>query len=343
MITGAAPSTPPAEPADPGAGQPVLTVRDLTVTFGSRRHRALCEVSLTVNRGQVMALVGESGCGKSLTALAVMGLLPRGATVAGGHIDVGGHPILGVGERRLRRLRGSTMAMVFQDPMLALNPLQPIGRQIAEPLVLHTGLSRREREERVLELLRAVGVPDPRARAGHLPHEFSGGLRQRIMIAIALACRPHLLIADEPTTALDVTIQAQVLDLLRELTGARHTAVLFITHDMGVVAQMADHVTVMYAGHVVESAPVGPLFGTPEHPYTAALLDSVPRLDMRTDVELPTIPGRVPAPGQAPAGCPFRDRCPRQTDRCARRPPLAAAGTARHVACWHPHHAEESP
>ncbi|HEX6443964.1 MAG TPA: ABC transporter ATP-binding protein [Streptosporangiales bacterium] len=316
----------------------VLRVDDLSVAFGVRRDRlALSKVSLRLTAGRVRALVGESGCGKSLTALSVMGLLPRDAHVVGGRVDVRGTDVVVASERRLRQMRGRDVAMVFQDPMLALNPLQAVGRQVAEPLEIHTGMSRQARRARVLELLDAVGIPDPASRARQLPHEFSGGLRQRITIAIALACRPRLLIADEPTTALDVTIQAQILDLLRELTAGEDTGVLFITHDMGVVAEIADDVSVMYAGHVVESAPVRELFARPAHPYTHALLRSVPRPDTPNDVDLPTIPGRVPAPGESPSGCPFRERCPRRTGRCETRPPLDPLRPGHLVACWHPH------
>ncbi|MQA04058.1 MAG: ATP-binding cassette domain-containing protein [Streptosporangiales bacterium] len=331
------------EPAAASGDDVVLDVADVSVTFGERRDRlALSRVSLQLTAGKVMAVVGESGCGKSLTALTVMGLLPRDAHVVQGQVEVCGSPVVGASERQLRKLRGRDVAMVFQDPMLALNPLQPIGRQIAEPLELHTSMSRSARYARVLELLDAVGISDPRSRARQLPHEFSGGLRQRITIAIALACRPRLLIADEPTTALDVTIQAQILDLQRELTGAQDTGVLFITHDMGVVAEIADEVSVMYAGHVVESGPVRDLFAHPTHPYTRALLRSVPRPDTPTQDDLPTIAGRVPAPGEAGAGCPFEDRCEYRSAQCATRPGLDLVRAAHRVACWHPYGEEDA-
>lgn len=327
-----------AQPATTSTTDDVLRIEGLTVGFGAKGHRsALTDVSLRVRAGEVVALVGESGCGKSLTALSIMGLLPPEAHVLGGSISLCGNEILGMPERQLRHQRGRLMGMIFQDAMVALNPLQPVGRQIDETLRIHTRLSRAERRRKVVSLLDSIGVPDPANRLRHLPHEFSGGLRQRIMIAMALIAEPRLVIADEPTTALDVTIQAQILEVLKEVTAALGTAVLFITHDMGVVAEIADRVVVMYGGRVVESSPVVELFSRPAHPYTDKLLHSVPRPDTPKAMELPVIPGSVPAPGAAPPGCPFRPRCSDASSECHTMPPLAPIGDGHQVACWHPH------
>ncbi len=326
---------------EPGAaehGEEVLRVENLSVAFGTKGERAaLNGVSLSLRSGEVVALVGESGCGKSLTALSIMGLLPPEARIMGGSVRVCGNEIIGTPERQLRRYRGAVMGMVFQDAMVALNPLQAVGRQIDEALRIHTGLGRSERKAKVTALLQAVGVPDPANRLRQLPHQFSGGLRQRIMIAMALIAEPQLIIADEPTTALDVTIQAQILEVLKDITQSRGTAVLFITHDMGVVAEIADRVVVMYGGRVIESAHVVDTFASPAHPYTDALLHSVPRVDSARDVDLPAIPGSVPAPGAAPPGCPFRPRCADATEECLTMPPLEPVLPGHLVACWHPH------
>jgi oligopeptide/dipeptide ABC transporter ATP-binding protein len=327
-----------AEPGAAGRGEEVLRVENLSVAFGTRGERAaLNGVSLSLRSGEVVALVGESGCGKSLTALSIMGLLPPEARIMGGSVRVCGNEIIGTSERQLRRYRGAVMGMVFQDAMVALNPLQAVGRQIDEALRIHTDLGRSERTAKVTALLQAVGVPDPANRLRQLPHQFSGGLRQRIMIAMALIAEPQLIIADEPTTALDVTIQAQILEVLKDITQSRGTAVLFITHDMGVVAEIADRVIVMYGGRVIESAHVVDTFASPAHPYTDALLHSVPRVDSARDVDLPAIPGSVPAPGAAPPGCPFRPRCADATEECHTMPPLAPVLPGHLVACWHPH------
>jgi oligopeptide/dipeptide ABC transporter ATP-binding protein len=255
--------------------------------------------------------------------------------------------LIGRSERRMRRLRGSRVSMIFQDASTALNPLMAVGAQIEEVLTIHDRIGRSERRRRAVALLESVGVPDAAARARSLPHQLSGGMRQRVMVAIALAGSPDLVIADEPTTALDVTVQAQVLALLREST--RSAVVLFITHDMGVVAEVADRVVVMYAGTVVESGPVEEVLERPRHPYTAALLASVPDPDLPTVGELPTIPGRVPPLGERGTGCPFRDRCPKATERCAEMPPLdtvtvgnADGVGAAQVACWHPENTVET-
>ncbi len=316
---------------------PLLDIRDLRVDFGPGRE-AVRGVDLTAGRGETVALVGESGCGKSLTALALLGLLPDGAR-ASGSARLGGTELVGRDERAMRGVRGARTGMVFQDPMSSLNPTTQVGTQIAEVLAIHGGARRSERKRRAVELMESVGITDAAARARQMPHQLSGGMRQRVMISMALAGRPDLLIADEPTTALDVTVQAQVLALLRER--ARDTVLLFITHDMGVVAEIADRVAVMYAGQVVETGPVRTVLGAPQHPYTTALLRSVPDPDRPVAGELPTIPGQVPAVGERIEGCPFRPRCPRETDRCATMPPLAG-GDGGSVACWHPHELTEA-
>jgi len=313
----------------------VLDVRDLRVSFGPGMD-AVAGLTLRARRGETVALVGESGCGKTLSALALSGLLPAGATVTGS-AELAGVQLVGRSERQLRKLRGDLVGMIFQDASTALNPLMTVGAQIEEVMAIHRTHNRAERRTRAVELLTAVGVPDAAQRARSRPHQLSGGMRQRVMIAVALAGDPDLVIADEPTTALDVTVQAQVLALLHEST--RDSAVLFITHDMGVVAEIADQVVVMYAGAVVESGPIAEVLDRPHHPYTVALLASVPDPDEPHVGELPTIPGRVPPLGERDAGCLFRDRCPKRQDRCTQRPPLEAVpGGESAVACWYPDH-----
>ncbi|MGP4020582.1 ABC transporter ATP-binding protein [Saccharopolyspora sp. 5N708] len=309
----------------------LLRVRDLRVDFGAGRE-AVRGVDLSIGRGETLAVVGESGCGKSLTALALLGLTPPAARVSGS-AKLADTELIGRGDRELRRIRGDRVSMIFQDPMSSLNPTTKIGTQIAEVLAIHTSMSRSARLRRAVELMESVGITDAAARARQLPHELSGGMRQRVMISIALAGAPDLLIADEPTTALDVTVQAQVLALLRERT--RDTALLFITHDMGVVAEIADRVAVMYAGRVVETGTAREVLESPRHPYTAALLRSVPDPDRPPTGDLPTIPGQVPAVGERIEGCAFRSRCARADDECGTAPELSGDG---HVAaCWHPH------
>jgi oligopeptide/dipeptide ABC transporter ATP-binding protein len=315
----------------------LLEVRDLRVSFGAGKE-AVTGLTLTARRGETVAIVGESGCGKTLSALALSGLLPPGASATGSAV-LGGVELIGLPERRLRRLRGDLVSMIFQDASTALNPLMSVGAQIEEVMAIHGTHGRAARRARAVELLASVGVPDAANRARNHPHQLSGGMRQRVMIAIALAGSPDLVIADEPTTALDVTVQAQVLALLREST--RDAAVLFITHDMGVVAEIADRVVVMYAGAVVESGAIRDVLERPRHPYTAALLASVPDPDEPRVGELPTIPGRVPPLGQRPPGCPFRDRCPRARERCHEQPPLAPVDGGSDVACWFPVHTVE--
>ncbi|MDE3206143.1 MAG: ABC transporter ATP-binding protein [Acidobacteriota bacterium] len=319
---------------------PVLAVEDLSVCFDAGRQlKALSQVSVTVGRAEIVGVVGESGCGKSLTALSVMGLLPRNATVTGGRVVLEGVDLGSLSERQRRDLRGRRMSMVFQEPMVALNPLMRAGRQVTEVLSVHSLLSRPARKERTLALFREVGLADPEARYRQYPHQLSGGMRQRVMIAMALAAEPSLLIADEPTTALDPTVQSQILQIFLDIRERLGTSVLLVTHDMGVIAEVADRVTVMYAGRVVESAPVSELFHRPAHPYTAGLLASIParNADRGPAEDLPTIPGRVPALGEITAGCPFAPRCERAQPRCRQEEPgLLDAGPAHLAACWFP-------
>ena len=318
---------------------PILELDHLSVDFrlGTGRVRALSDVSLAIGPGEVLGLVGESGCGKSLTSLAIMRLLPRNAAIAGGRIRLGDHELTAISEAEMRALRGNAVSMIFQEPAVALNPLVTIGRQIEESLLIHRSMSRYARMRRALELLTLVGMPDPRERHRQYPHELSGGMGQRAMIAMALACEPGLIIADEPTTALDATIQAQILDLLRDIRDRLGTAILFITHNMGVIADIADRVAVMYAGQIVETAPVERLFASPAHPYTAGLLRSIPDLGSDRRERLPSIAGRVPPLGAIPPACPFQDRCAFVTAVCREdRPILAAVAPGHHAACWHP-------
>jgi peptide/nickel transport system ATP-binding protein/oligopeptide transport system ATP-binding protein len=272
-----------------------------------------------VNEGELLGLVGESGCGKSITALSLMRLIGRPGKIVGGEVWFGGENLLTVAEDRMREIRGDDIAMIFQDPMTSLNPVYTVGEQIAEALRLHRGLNRRQAREAAVESMREVSIPDPARRADDYPHQLSGGMRQRVMIAMALACDPRLLIADEPTTALDVTIQAQILELIDELRRTRNLAVLLITHDLGVVAEVADRVAVMYTGRIVEESPVAELFARPKHPYTEGLLRSVPKLTeagVKKAGRLSTIEGTVPKPTNLPAGCHFAPRCPHRMPRC---------------------------
>lgn len=331
--------------ADPSQRPVVLDIRGLTVSFGSPAgpyssgRVALSNVSLDVRAGEIMGLVGESGCGKSLTGLAVMGLLPPTAHVVSGSVFLDTTNLAEASPRRVRSLRGQSMAMVFQEPMVALNPLMRVGKQIEEVLSIHGIGSRAERRQRAAALLGDVGLTSPKARAKQYPHELSGGMRQRVMIAMALAAEPALIVADEPTTALDVTVQSQVLQLLSDIRDSHGTAVLLITHDMGVIAEIADRVSVMYAGTVVEVSSVEDLFHRPQHPYTEGLLASIPSRSphSRNVQELPTIPGQVPELGSIPNGCPFAPRCPRAGADCqAQRPQLELRWPGHYAACWHP-------
>ncbi|MCS6816065.1 MAG: ABC transporter ATP-binding protein [Blastocatellia bacterium] len=302
------------------SGDLVLEVRDLRAYFFTDRGlvRAVDGVSFSIARGRTLGLVGESGCGKSVTALSLMRLVPPPGRIVGGEILFEGRNLCELEEEEMRRLRGARMAMIFQDPMSALNPVLTAGFQIAEAVLAHERISRREAFERAIEMMRAVAIPDPERRARSYPHELSGGLRQRVLIAMALVCRPALLIADEPTTALDVTIQAEILDLLARLREEFRLAMLLITHDLGIVAQTADDVAVMYAGRIVEYAPVREIFYNPQHPYTRGLLRCVPRLMASGEGRhrLETIEGTVPNLWDLPPGCPFADRCPEAQPIC---------------------------
>jgi len=299
--------------------------------------RAVDGVSFTVKRGETLGLVGESGCGKSVSALALLGILPRAGRVSGGTAFFAGRDLLTLRDRALRRIRGREIAMIFQDPMTSLNPVLTIGRQIREALETHFGVNRKRAEARAAELLDQVGIPSPDARLADYPHQFSGGMRQRAMIAMALACEPKLLIADEPTTALDVTIQAQILDLLRSLVADRDTALILITHDLGVVAGMCERVNVMYAGMFMESGTAEQIFETPRHPYTFGLLQSVPRLDAPRTRKLRPIEGAPRDMLRAPNACPFAPRCAYEVELSRKEvPQLVEVERGHRVACFNP-------
>jgi oligopeptide/dipeptide ABC transporter ATP-binding protein len=293
------------------------------------------DVGFSVSAGQTLAIVGESGCGKSVTSLSVMGLLPKPhGRIAAGSIRFEGRELVNMPEREMQDLRGNGMAMIFQEPMTSLNPAFTVGDQIMEGLIRHRGLSRAQARELAIDMLRKVRIPAPEQRLDEYPHKLSGGMRQRVMIAMALACDPRLLIADEPTTALDVTIQAQILELMRTLQQETGTAIVLITHDLGVVAEVANEVVVMYAGRIVERAPVAALFEQPQHPYTVGLLGAIPRLDVERE-RLASIEGQVPPPNQRPAGCAFADRCPFADRACrASQPPLRDLGNGHASACF---------
>ncbi|MDQ3919055.1 MAG: ABC transporter ATP-binding protein [Acidobacteriota bacterium] len=299
----------------------LLEVKNLQTHFQTRAGlvRAVDGVSFYLDEGELLGLVGESGCGKSMTALSVMRLVGSPGKIVGGEIWFGGENLLTVSDERMREIRGDDIAMIFQDPMTSLNPVYTVGEQIAEALRLHRKLNRKQAREAAVEAMREVSIPDPARRSDDYPHQLSGGMRQRVMIAMALACDPKLLIADEPTTALDVTIQAQILELIDELRRTRNLAVLLITHDLGVVAEVADRVAVMYTGRIVEESPVAELFARPKHPYTEGLLRSVPKLteaEVKKVERLQTIEGTVPRPTNLPEGCHFAPRCPHRMPRC---------------------------
>jgi oligopeptide/dipeptide ABC transporter ATP-binding protein len=312
---------------------PLLSVEHLRVEFATDAGviAAVDGIDLAIERGRTLALVGESGCGKSMTALAIMGLVPPPGRVAAGHIRFDGTELSALSPAARRDYRGNKVAMIFQEPMTSLNPAFTIGDQIGEGLMRHRGLSPRDARAAAIELLRRVHVPAPDRRAGDYPHRLSGGMRQRAMIAMALACSPALLIADEPTTALDVTIQAQILELLREVRETTGTAILLITHDLGVVAETADEVAVMYAGRIVEQAPVAELFAGPQHPYTIGLLGAVPRL-AGGRAQLATIAGNVPDPLHLPLGCRFAPRCPFAEPACRATDPALREMSPGHIA-----------
>ncbi len=320
----------------------LLEVNNLKTYFFTRSGvvKAVDDVSLTIKPGETLGVVGESGCGKSVTALSVMRLVanPPGKIV-GGEINLNGENILEMSEEELTELRGSQISMIFQDPMTSLNPVFTVGSQIAETVKRHRKeVSKDQAWKRAIEMLDLVRISDAKRRAKNYPHEFSGGMRQRVMIAIALACNPKLLIADEPTTALDVTIQAQILELMKGLSKEFNTSVMLITHDLGVVAGSCEYVNVMYAGHIVESAPVKQLFETPAHPYTVGLLHSIPRLDDQRGIKLTPIAGQPPDLLNPPVGCPYAPRCPKVQSRCRQeRPELMPVGRGEQVAaCFYP-------
>ncbi|MFB6823243.1 ABC transporter ATP-binding protein [Streptomyces virginiae] len=316
---------------------PLLAVRDLRVTFTTGRGtvRAVDSIGFTVEAGRTLGIVGESGSGKSVTSLAVMGL-HRGPVEVSGSVALAGRELTGLPERELSKVRGRRMAMIFQDPLSSLHPYYTVGEQIAEHFRVHFKAGRAAARKRAVDMLGEVGIPEPARRAGEYPHQFSGGMRQRAMIAMALACEPDLLIADEPTTALDVTVQAQILELIARLQQERGLGVVMITHDLGVVARVAHEVLVMYGGRAAEQAPADDLFADPAHPYTRGLLDSLPRLDTADDVPLPFIPGSPPSLLAPAPGCAFAPRCPRAAARCVDVRPEPAAygdGPERTVAC----------
>ena len=316
---------------------PLLSIENLRIDHGS--GVSLVEsLNFTVRRGETVGLVGESGCGKSLTALAIMGLLAGNLRTAGGSISLEGTDLAGLGDEDLRRLRGDRMAMIFQEPLTALNPVMTVGAQVVEVLRAHRDMSRQEAEKRAISLLDMVRIPDAAARFHDYPHRLSGGMRQRVVIAIAIACNPALLIADEPTTALDVTVQAQILQLLKRLQREADLGLLLITHDLGVVRQVADRIVVMYAGSVVEEGAVDEVLDRPRHPYTAGLLAARPHGSFAAGGHrLADISGSVPAPDARPAGCVFEPRCLNAQPDCrASRPPLAPDGPDRSLRCYHP-------
>ena len=315
----------------------LLEVRDLRTCFTTDEGEfaAVDGVSFEVHAGKTLAIVGESGCGKSVTSLSVMGLVPPAAgSIRAGSIRFEGQELVGAPQESLQNLRGNGMAMVFQEPMTSLNPAYTVGEQIMEALLRHRPMERHQARARALDMLAQVRIPAPEQRLHEYPHQLSGGMRQRVMIAMALVCQPRLLIADEPTTALDVTIQAQILALMAQLQQDMGTAIVLITHDLGVVAEVADEVVVMYAGKVVERAPVQALFDTPQHPYTVGLLGAIPRLDLAQH-RLASIEGQVPNPMQRPTGCAFAPRCPFAQPRClSQAPALLTVGTDHTSACW---------
>ena len=317
---------------------PLLEVQDLTARFYTLDGvvHAVNGISYTLEEGEMLGIVGESACGKSVSVLSVMGLIPEPpGKIAAGRVLYRGQDLLKLNERQMETIRGREISMVFQDPMTSLNPVLTIGRQISEALIIHLGISEEDARPRTVELLDMVGIPQSADRYGDYPHHFSGGMRQRVMIAMALACSPSILIADEPTTALDVTIQAQIIDLVKSLRDLLGMAVIWITHDLAVIAELADRVVVMYAGFIVEEASIDTLFEDPRHPYTLALLRSLPRVDRSSDERLTTIPGFPPDGLSFPAGCPFTPRCTYAIERChMENPGLKEIALGHSIACW---------
>jgi len=328
------------------AREALLSVDDLRVEFWTSRGtvHAVNGISFDIAPGETLGIVGESGCGKSVTSLAILGLLARAGRVSSGSAVFDGRDLIGLSDPELRRIRGKEIAMIFQDPMTSLNPVLTVGRQIREALQTHFRMRRRESEARAAELLDRVGIPSAKARIDDYPHQFSGGMRQRAMIAMALACKPKLLIADEPTTALDVTIQAQILDILRELVMGEDTALVLITHDLGVVAGMCERVNVMYGGMFMETGSAEQLFAGPRHPYTLGLLQSIPRLDAARREHLTPIPGAPRNMLSAPSACPFQPRCRYEVEASSQEvPPLVEIEPGHRVACFNPVPADEWP
>lgn len=320
------------------SSRPILEVSNLQAVLRSRGAKifAVNGVSFHLNRGELLGVVAESGSGKSVTMMSLMKLLPTPpAEIVSGSVRLGDRDLLSVGSREMRKVRGGEVGFIFQDPMTSLNPVFTIGYQLMEPLRRHLGLSRRRARQRAIELLSMVGIPSPQDRIKDYPHQFSGGMRQRVMIAIALACDPKVLIADEPTTALDVTIQAQILELIKKLRHELGMSIVWITHDLGVVAGLADRVMVMYGGLVVESASVDELYANPRHPYTRALLETLPRADKSGQERLKTVGGQPPHLTSFPTSCPFASRCPHVFERCRNeRPPLIPVSMGHDAACW---------
>ncbi|MCI6886502.1 MAG: ABC transporter ATP-binding protein [Lachnospiraceae bacterium] len=314
----------------------VLDIRNLKSHFFTAKGEvpAVDGVSIQVPAGKIIGIVGESGCGKSMTAMSVMGLLRHPGKVVDGTIMLDGRDITHLNRKELSKVRGNEISMIFQEPMTSLNPIIKCGKQIAESLRLHRGLNKKDAMKEAVHMMRAVGIANPEVRAHEYPHQMSGGMRQRVMIAMALACQPQILIADEPTTALDVTIQAQILDLIRDLNKSMNTSVLFITHDLGVISELCDTVIVMYTGHIVEQAPVRDLFKDPKHPYTIGLLSAIPKIT-KDRPPLSTIEGMVPNPTERIEGCSFWPRCPHATEKCRKtEPPVVHISEERQVRCW---------
>jgi oligopeptide transport system ATP-binding protein len=317
---------------------PILGVKDLVTRFYTPEGvvHAVNGVSFTLHEGEMLGVVGESGCGKSVTMLSVLQLIARPpGKIESGEAWFHDKELLHLGTEEIRHVRGAQIGMIFQDPMTSLNPVLTINKQVSEPLILHLGMSKSQARERVVELLQMVGIPEAEKRLEDYPHQFSGGMRQRVMIAMALACNPQILIADEPTTALDVTIQAQIVDLVKRLRDELGMAVIWITHDLGVIARLAQRVIVMYAGYIIEEAMVKELYSNPTHPYTVGLIGSLPRLDSEERHRLVAIQGRPPMLYEKPAICPFAPRCTHAFDRCwSENPPLMEVGIDHRAACW---------
>lgn len=324
--------------SDPSNAAPLLELRNVSTHYvsarGARVVRAVDDVSLSLNAGQTLGIVGESGSGKSTLALTLLRVLPPAARIASGQILLEGEDLVMKSEEEIRRIRGKKIAMILQDPMASLNPLFTIGNQVGEPIRLHEGASRKTAWQRAIDLLKAVRIPAAETRVTQFPHEMSGGMRQRIVGAIGISCEPRLLIADEPTTSLDLTIQAQYLNLLRDLQQEHQLGLIFITHNLGIVAKMCDQLVVMYGGRVVESGPVSRVFNTPYHPYTVALLNSIPRMSEKRE-RLTAIDGQPPDMSALPPGCSFAARCPRAFDRCFQEaPPVSTPEPGRTARCW---------